>query len=88
MASVNCRLFEAAGCGAATLTDARPDLGGLFEAGTEVATFETFDELVDQARWMLDHPDMARAMGERAAARAHSEHTYDHRLARLLAIVP
>jgi spore maturation protein CgeB len=87
MASVNCRLFEAAGCGAATLTDARPDLWGLFEVSTEVATFETFDELVDQARWLLDHPDMARAMGDRAATRAHAEHTYDHRLSRLLTIV-
>jgi spore maturation protein CgeB len=85
MASVNCRLFEASGCGAAVLTDVRPDLDGLFEVGKEVATFDTFDILVDKLRWMLDHPHEVRAMGDRAAARAHSDHTYDTRLDKLLA---
>jgi spore maturation protein CgeB len=85
MSSVNCRLFEAAGCGAAVLTDVRPDLEGLFEVGTEVATFDSFDGLVDQVRWMLDHPGAARVMGERAAIRAHADHTYDRRLGTLLA---
>jgi spore maturation protein CgeB len=85
MASVNCRLFEAAGCGAAVLTDIRPDLEGMFQSGEEVATFDSFDSLVDQTRTMLDHPGEARAMGERAAARAHAEHTYERRLGDLLA---
>jgi spore maturation protein CgeB len=88
MASMNCRLFEAAGSGAAILTDARPDLEPLFEVGPEVASYDSFDVLVDRARWMLDHPDAARAMGERAAARAHAHHTYEPRLQRLLAALP
>jgi hypothetical protein len=85
MASVNCRLFEAAGCGAAVLTDVRPDLEDVFQVGQEVATFDCFDVLVDKIRKMLDHPDDARAMGERAAARAQADHTYDKRLGKLLA---
>jgi spore maturation protein CgeB len=84
MASMNCRLFEAAGCGAAVLTEVRTDLCGLFEVDAEVATFETFDVLIDRLRWMLDHPDEARLMGDRAATRAHADHTYDQRLGTLL----
>jgi spore maturation protein CgeB len=84
MASVNCRLFEAAGCGAAVLTEVRPDLCGLFEVDAEVAGFETFDVLIDRIRWMLDHPAEARVMGDRAATRAQAEHTYDQRLGMLL----
>jgi spore maturation protein CgeB len=87
MDSVNCRLFEAAGCGAALLTEARPDLRGLFEFESEIATFDSFDTLIDRVRWMLEHPDAARSMGDRAATRAHAEHTYDLRLGDLLAAV-
>jgi spore maturation protein CgeB len=85
MTSVNCRLFEAAGCGAAVLTDVRPGLDDLFDVGSEIATFDCFDVLVDRVRWMLDHPDAARAMGDRAATRAHADHVYDSRLGQLLA---
>ncbi len=42
---VNCRLFEAAGCGAVVLCEDRPVLGELFERGQEVMTFSSFDEL-------------------------------------------
>ena len=87
MASVNCRLFEAAGCGAAVLTEERPDRTGLFEADTEVATFDSFDVLIDRIRWMLDHPEAARSMGDRAAIRAHTDHIYERRLCKLLGAV-
>jgi spore maturation protein CgeB len=84
LASINCRLFEAAGCGAAVLTETRPDLAAMFDTGTEVQAFDCFDEAVDRLKWMLDHPEEARAMGDRAAKRAHAEHTYDARLGVLL----
>jgi spore maturation protein CgeB len=75
----NARVFEATGCGAAVLTEARPELEEWFVSGQEVQTYSTFDELLERARWLLDHPDEGREMGDAAAKRAHAEHTYSHR---------
>lgn len=84
LGSVNCRLFEAAGSGAAVLCEDRQAVADLFEPGAEVLTFSTYDELVKHARALLDDPDLTRRIGDAAAARAHAEHTYQHRLQRVL----
>ncbi len=81
---VNARLFEAAGCGAAVLTEFRPALPDLFTADEEVLTFRDFDELVSQARRLLGEPGLSAKLGDAAAARAHASHTYDKRLAVIL----
>ena len=43
---VNARLFEAAGCGAAVLTEFRSTVPELFAVGKEVLVFHDFDDLV------------------------------------------
>ena len=50
---VNARLFEAAGCGAAVLTEFRPTVPELFEVGKEVLAFHDFDDLLEQATRLL-----------------------------------
>jgi spore maturation protein CgeB len=87
MNSVNARLFEAAGCGAAVLTEFRPALGDLFDVGQEVLAFTDFDELVDQATRLLNEPGLTTRLGDAAARRAHREHTYDLRVAAALAVI-
>lgn len=87
MDSVNCRLFEAAGCGAVVLCEDRPVLREHFEPGRELLVFSTFDELVDQIRITLDDPERGTVIGDAAARRAHAEHSYQHRLAELLAVL-
>lgn len=77
---VNCRLFEAAGCGAAVLTEWRSELPKYFETPSEVTSYTGFDSLLEAARWMLENPAEARSRGDAAAKRAHAEHTYGHRL--------
>lgn len=77
---LNCRLFEAAGCGAAVLTDWRSELPKYFETPGEVTSYTSFDTLVEAATWMLEHPAEARSRGDAAAKRANAEHTYEHRL--------
>jgi spore maturation protein CgeB len=84
MNSLNARLFEAAGCGAAVLTEFRPALPELFDVGREVLAFHDFDELVDQATRLLNEADLTVRLGDAAALRAHRDHTYDLRVVALL----
>lgn len=86
-ASPNPRLFEAAAAGAFVLTDdKRSDVGRYFRIGSELDTFRDGAELAAKTRrWLADEP--ARAAGAAAASRrARAEHSYDRRLAELLAL--
>jgi len=84
VAGVNSRLFEAAGCGAAVLTDFRPTIPDLFAVGEEVLVFNDFDSLVDQATRLLEETGLTGRLGDAAARRAHRDHTYDLRIAEIL----
>jgi spore maturation protein CgeB len=81
---VNARLFEAAGCGAAILTEFRQTLPDLFAVGDEVLAFHDFDELVAQAARLLREDGLSAKLGDAAAARAHESHTYEKRLTVIL----
>jgi spore maturation protein CgeB len=81
---VNSRLFEAAGCGAAVLTEFRPSLPELFDIGTEVLAYHDFGELVDQATRLLNEAGLTSQLGDAAALRAHRDHSYDLRVAEIL----
>ena len=84
VAGVNSRLFEAAGCGAAVLTDFRPTVPDLFAVGEEVLVFDDFEHLVDQATRLLEETGLTGRLGDAAARRAHRDHTYDLRVAEIL----
>lgn len=84
MNSVNCRLFEATGAGAAVLCEHRPILQDLFQVNKEVLSFSTFDELVDHCRALLDGGGLTQKIGDAATRRAHAEHTYEIRLTAML----
>jgi spore maturation protein CgeB len=81
---VNARLFEAAGSGAAVLTEFRSTVPDLFAVGEEVLAFHDFDELVDQATRLLNETGLTARLGDAAARRAHRDHTYDLRVATIL----
>jgi spore maturation protein CgeB len=81
---VNSRLFEAAGCGAAVLTEFRPTVPELFDVGQEVLAFHDFDDLVDHASRLLNETGLAGSLGDAAARRAHRDHSYDLRVATIL----
>jgi spore maturation protein CgeB len=80
---VNCRLFEAAGSGAVVLAERRAVMQELF-AEDELLPWGTFDELVHQAKAAVDARGGCAAVGDRAARRAHRDHTYEQRLAVIL----
>jgi spore maturation protein CgeB len=83
---LNCRAFEIAGCGGFQLVSSVPVLADHFEPRTEVASFDSADDLLEQIRHYLRHPDTAAAIAARGQARAHAEHTYEHRLQEIFRI--
>jgi spore maturation protein CgeB len=84
---LNCRLFEAAGCGAVVLTEWRPRLPELFR-DNEVRSYTDFEGLVDQLKELVSLPvEQRRSMGDAAAARAHGEHTYLHRFESIVDVI-
>jgi len=81
---VNVRLFEAAGCGAAVLTEFRSTVPELFTVGKEVLVFHDFDDLVEQATRLLSERGLTARLGDAATQRAHRDHTYDLRVTTIL----
>ncbi len=80
--SPSARLFEAAACGAAMLSDAWPGLEDFFRPGEEVVMLEDGGGL-EQALRMP--PRARRALGRRARRRVLAEHSLEARARQLLA---
>jgi spore maturation protein CgeB len=81
----NCRLFEAAACGAVVVTDWRERLPSFFDVPQEVRAFRSFSELVEELRSIAElSPERRRAIGDAAAARAHADHSYARRFESLV----
>lgn len=83
----NMRLFESTGAGALLVTDAKDNLHELFEAGVEVVTYETADELVEQVRHYLAHEDDRAAIAAAGQRRTMRDHTWAVRMRELAAIL-
>lgn len=82
---VNPRTFEIAAAGTLQLVDPRPLLPELFEAGRELIVAETPEHLPELINYYLAHPAEAEAIGRAARVRILAEHTYVHRLKKMLA---
>jgi spore maturation protein CgeB len=76
------RLFEAAACGAAVLSDSWPGLEDFFEPGSELLVAQSTGDVLD-ALELAD--EQLAAMGQAARERVLSDHTADRRAAQLVA---
>lgn len=83
--SPSVRLFEAAACGAAMISDRWPGIERFFTPGREILLPESTGEVVEILR--ATHPDDRRALGAAARARILAEHTAEHRAAELEALL-
>lgn len=79
------RTFEVPGSGGFLLTDRVPHLDRYFDLGSEIAVFDSTDDLVDQARYWLAHPEERLSVAEAGYRRVRAEHTYDHRFTEIFA---
>lgn len=80
----NQRVFELAAMGMPQIVDVRTDLTGFFTDGVEVVTFTTPKELKARVQELLHTPANAEEIGAAARRRALAQHTYMHRMQRLL----
>jgi spore maturation protein CgeB len=83
---INPRTFEAPACGAFQLVDNVPGLEKFFVPEEELATFNNEEELMEKARFYLERPTLRAAMAAKARQKVLSQHTYYHRMERLLDI--
>ena len=78
------RLFEAAACGAAIVTDIWPGFDTFFAEGREIIPVETTEDVI-AALELSD--DALRRIGRNARERVLAEHTSDRRAQELEAIL-
>jgi spore maturation protein CgeB len=79
------RVFEAAGAGACLITDAWEGIETFLEPGTEVVVANDGAEVAAQVGALTR--DQARRIGEAARRRVLAEHTYDHRVRQVTALL-
>jgi spore maturation protein CgeB len=83
----NMRLYEATGVGTLLITDAKRNLGELFEPDEEVVTYASEDELVEKIRhYLANDPERSR-IARAGQERTLRDHTYAHRMRELVAIL-
>lgn len=83
----NMRLYEATGVGSLLLTDAKRNLGELFEIGREVVAYRDENELVEAVEHYLAHEDERAAVAGAGQRRTLREHTYAVRMRELAGIL-
>ena len=76
----NMRLFEATGMGACLLTDGGDGMADYFEPDSEVVVYGSEAEAFEKARWLLENPAKARAIGEAGFRRTLRDHTFSNRI--------
>ena len=83
----NMRLYEATGVGSLLLTDAKRNLGELFDVGSEVVAYRDEDEFVEAVEHYLAHEDEREAIASAGQRRTLRDHTYQVRMRELADIL-
>jgi spore maturation protein CgeB len=78
----NLRLYEATGVGTLLLTDAKPNLGELFELGVEILAYDSAEDCA--ARYLALDDEARDRIAAAGQARTLAAHTYADRVAELV----
>lgn len=82
--SLNCRAFEICATSGLQLIEPKAALEECYEPGREVLTYESVDEILAHLDRARAEPAWAYAVREAGLNRTLAEHTYQHRLAKIL----
>ncbi|WP_207262543.1 glycosyltransferase [Desulfovibrio sp. Huiquan2017] len=85
--AVNQRVFDVPACGGFLLTDHREQMEQLFDLDREAAVYRNVEEIPGLVERFSADPTAREKIVQAAARRILAEHTYEHRLQRLLEIL-
>jgi hypothetical protein len=83
----NLRLYEATGMGTLLITDAKQNLGQLFEVGREVVAYSDAGECAELIAFYLGRPAEAALIAQAGQRRTLRDHTWLDRMTRLTEFV-
>lgn len=75
----NMKMFEATGMGACLLTDYRSENAELFDIANEIVVYDSFEDMAEKAKWLLDNPGKAREIALAGQKRTLAEYTYKNK---------
>ena len=84
---VPARVFDVMGVGGFMISNWQEEIPELFAEDKEIVTFKTPEELVDKADYYLKHEDKRARIAINGYRRVKEQHTYEHRLNKIISIV-
>ena len=84
---INMRLFETLGTGSFLLTNYLPTLGEFFEDGVDFVTYNSYDDMIEKAKYYLEHEEEREKIAEAGYKKAIEKHTYEARIKTIADIV-
>jgi spore maturation protein CgeB len=81
------RNFEVPGCGAFLLSGRAENLDEYYDIGRELVCFEGETELLELARYYLEHEPKRAAIARAGYERTRREHTYAHRFRQIFRVI-
>jgi spore maturation protein CgeB len=82
--SLNCRAFEIAGAEGLQFFEYRSCIEQCFDLDKELKVFNSVDEALELVAWAKKHPKEALKVRQAGRQRALAEHTYEHRLLKII----
>ena len=82
--SMNCRAFEIAGAEGLQFFEYRSAIEQCFDIDTEIKVFRTIEEAIELANWAKKYPIEAMKVRKEGRKRVLAEHTYEHRLQKII----
>lgn len=85
--SINNRTFDVASCGSFQLIEFKEDLPDHFIEKEEIVSFHQYQDLVEKINFYMNNEEERIRIGSNAKERALKEHTFEHRLTKMINII-